>query len=254
MESIIDKVIATREEINRFLYIDQPFVGAGSGDSFGYGRGSGDGSGEGGIEGDGYGRGFGEGRGHKLCCGHGHGSNAGLGYEIYTGFAYVFHGMDDGGGIKTINGNIVDHIDDIPTIITQLHGNYARGYIVQCDLTFVPCYIAKVSNSFAHGKTLKDAIVDAEAKAMEKMPIEERIEKFKDVFGTLDSEHTGKEFYDWHYILTGSCRMGRDEFCKSKGIDLTKKYTVRYFLDITQESYRRDIINQVRKSYQIKEE
>ena len=164
--------------------------------------------------------------------------NSGSGY----GYGY--------GDIKTLNGNIVDYIDDVPTIITQVRGDIAYGLVVKEDLTFEPCFIAKVGNSFAHGKTLKEAVADAKAKEIEKMPIEERIEKFKDDFGSLDSEHTGKEFYDWHHILTGSCRMGRDDFCKIHKIDLEKKYTVRYFLDITKDSYGSNIIKLVRESYE----
>ena len=154
------------------------------------------------------------------------------------------------GDIKAINGNIVDYIDNVPTIITQVRGNIACGYIVKEDLTLDSCFIAKVGNSFAHGKTIKEAVADAEAKEMENMPVDERIEKFREVFGSLDSEHTGKEFYDWHHILTGSCRMGRDEFCKAHDIDLTKKYTVRYFLDITEESYGSDVIKLIREAYE----
>ena len=86
------------------------------------------------------------------------------------------------------------------------------------------------------------------------MPIEERIKKFTEVFGSLDSEHKGKEFYDWHHLLTGSCRMGRDTFCKSYDIDLEKKYTVRYFLDITDESYGGDVIKLIKKEYKNMEE
>ena len=85
---------------------------------------------------------------------------------------------------------------------------------------------------------------------MENMPVEERIKKFVEVFGTLDSDHTGKEFYDWHHILTGSCRMGRDEFCKAHDIDLTKKYTVRYFLQITKKAYGGNIIKLIEEKYE----
>lgn len=198
----MESVIATREEVERFLSIPKPIVGSG------FGSGSGDGNG------DGYG----------------------------------------GRDIKALNGNIVDYIDSVPTIITQVRGNIACGYIVKKDLTLEPCYIAKVGNSFAHGNTLKEAVADAEAKELENIPIEERINKFVEVFGSLDSEHTGQEFYDWHHILTGSCRMGRDEFCKAHDVDLTKKYTVRYFLDITDESYGSDVIKQVRDSYKSTEE
>ena len=43
--------------------------------------------------------------------------------------------------------------------------------------------------------------------------------------------------------------MGRDEFCKAHGIDLEKKYTVRYFLDITKDSYGGEVIWQVIAAY-----
>ena len=174
------------------------------------------------------------------------GSGAGSGY----GSGYVYGDGDGDGDIKALNGNIVDYIDDVPTIITQVRGNIACGYIIKDDLTLDPCFIANVGNSFAHGKTLKEAVADAEAKEMENMPIEERIEKFREVFGSLDSEHTGKEFYDWHHILTGSCRMGRDEFCKAHDIDLTKMYTVRYFLDITKNSFGSNVIKLIREVYE----
>lgn len=127
----------------------------------------------------------------------------------------------------------------------------ANGYIIKTDMTLEACYIAKEGNSFAHGKTLKDAAADAAAKEMHRRPVEKRIEKFIEKFGSLDSEHTGKEFYDWHHILTGSCRMGRDEFCKANGINLNMKYTVRYFLDVTKGAYGNDIIDAIRKMYQL---
>ena len=39
--------------------------------------------------------------------------------------------------------------------------------------------------------------------------------------------------------------MGRDKFYEENGIDLTKKYSVRYFLNITKNSYGGDIIKQI---------
>ena len=211
----MESVIATREEVERFLSIQ---FSSGDGDGYGYGYGDGAGYGDG----DGYGDGAGEGAGY--------------------------------GDIKALNGNIVDYIDSIPTIITQVRDNIACGYIVKKDLTLKPCYIAKAGNSFAHGNTLKEAVADAEAKELENIPIEERINKFVEVFGHLNSIHTGKRFYEWHHILTGSCQMGRDEFCKAHNINLKKDYTVRYFLEITKESYGSNVIKQVRESYKLMEE
>ena len=209
----MESVIVTREEVTRFLSIQ------GSGNGNGYGSGSG----------YGYGNGYGSGSGS----GYGYGDGSGS------------------GDISTYEGNIVDYIDGVPTIITRIHNNIAKGYVIKRDMTLEACYVAKAGYSFAHGETLKDAIADAEAKEMERMPVEERIDKFIEKFGSLNSEHTGKEFYDWHHILTGSCRMGRDEFCKDNDIDLDKKYTVRYFLSITKNAYGGSVINKILETYKM---
>ena len=250
MESL--NISVTREEVERFLsvkIINGYGIGCGFGDGYGYGGRYGYGDGDG--CGSGYGGGFGFGFRSNLIGGldDGNCSKDGGGFSIG-------YGSEDGSGeggdvsvmnIKTFKGHIVDYIDGVPTIITNIHNNVASGFIIGFDMTLIPCYVAKAGNSFAHGKTLKDAVEDAEAKEMGEMPIEERIEKFIEVFGSLNSEHTGKEFYDWHHILTGSCRMGRDKFCEENGIDLTKKYSVRYFLNITKNSYGGDIIKQIIK-------
>ena len=241
----MESVIATREEVERFLSIQQTVyvccryghgtissAGNGCGDDIGYGTGGGSGSGSADGSGVGYGSSDGSGSIYGFDYGAGYGGNY--------------------GGFKELNGNIVDYIDNVPTIISQVRGNIARGYIVKEDLTLDPCFIAKVDGSFAHGKTLEGAVIDAKAKEIEKLPIEERIANFKETFGPLNSEHIGEEFYVWHGILTGSCRMGRDGFCKAHGIDLSKKYTVKYFLDITKDSYGGDVIRLIKESYERK--
>ena len=251
----MESVIATREEVESFLSVQQIFSNFDFGrHAYGYGTSLGCGAGYG----SGCGSGESDGSGYSYDCYNGdNGSGSGNGFGSGNGCDSVCdYGYGDGSGdIKALNGNIVDYVDSLPTIIIQVKGNFAKGYVVnEVRLTLESCYIAKVGNSFAHGKTLKEAVADAKVKEMEKMPIEERIEEFKDVFGSLDSEHTGKEFYDWHHILTGSCRMGRDGFCKIHKIDLEKKYTVRYFLDITKDSYRSDIIELVCNAYGLNEE
>ena len=227
----MESISVSREEVVRFLSIQGYSYGYGDGHGHGHGSGFGDGSGAG------DGSGFGDGSGD------GDGSGSGYGSGFGSGFG------DGSGDISTYEGNIVDYIDGVPTIITRIHNNIAKGYVIKRDMTLEACYVAKVGNSFAHGETTKDAVADAEAKEMERMPVEERIEKFIEKFGSLDSEHTGKEFYDWHHILTGSCRMGRDEFCKDNYIDLDKKYTVGYFLSITKNAYGGSVIDKILETY-----
>lgn len=250
----MEGVRATREEVKRFLFNQDSnygfdyVSGKDPDDGYGFGLGSGKGSD------DGHGFSSGSGRGSGYVNGLGYGDNFGSSVVSVFGSAPDFGFGYGNGDITALNDNIVDYIDNVPTIIIQVHGNFAYGYIVKEDLTVEPCFIAKVGNSFAHGKTLKEAVADAKAKETKRLPIEERIEKFIEIFGPLDSEHTGKEFYDWHHILTGSCRMGRDGFCKSHNIDLAQKYTVRYFLDITKGSYGSDVIKMIIKAYENIEE
>ena len=195
----MESVRVTREEVQRFLSIEQKIgYGCGSGKGTDYG------SGYGGGDGYGNGRGCGSGYSHyyglSYACGDGFGSNSGYGYG--DGVSNGSGNCDESGegsgistmDIKTFNVHIVDYIDSVPTIITNIHNNVASGFIIGFDMTLIPCYVAKAGNSFAHGKTLKDAVEDAQAKEMGEMPIEERIEKFIEVFGSLDSEHIGKEF------------------------------------------------------------
>ena len=249
----MESVISTREEVQSFLSIKQPIhVSCGSGCGFSNcsGCGYGYGSGQGYASKDGYGSGNSYGSGFSNFFGNGFGCGCGCGCEESDGYGVESYY----GNILTFNGNIVDFIDMLPTIIIQVNGDFAKGYIVKDDLTLESCYIAKVGNFFAHGKTLKEAVTDAEKKQKKNMPIEERIKKFVETFGSLDSEHTGKEYYDWHHFLTGSCQMGRDKFCEAHGIDLSKKYTVKYFLNITKNSYGSNVIKLVREAYENMEE
>ena len=84
---------------------------------------------------------------------------------------------------------------------------------------------------------------------MEARPVEDRIAEFKKQYPELTTKATGKELYDWHHILTGSCTMGRDEFCRAKDVKMDQLYTIEYFLTITADSYGSDVIRQVRESY-----
>ena len=99
------------------------------------------------------------------------GSGYGSGYGSGDGSGY-------GDGIAEINGRTVHKIDGVPTVITSVKGNAAKGYILQADLTPAPCYIVKGSNLFAHGDNLHEAMAALTEKLFEDMPQEERIAAF----------------------------------------------------------------------------
>ena len=212
------------------------FMAARSGDGYGDGSGSGSGSGYG----YGYGSGYGDGSGY----GSGYGDGYGDGYSYGYGDGYGDgSGSGSGYGIKKYDGEDVHMIDDVQTIITAVHGNIAKGFILQGDLTLTPCFIAKVDGCFAHGETVRQAVTDARDKAFEEMPQEERITAFLDAIKP-NTEYPVMTLYDWHHRLTGSCEAGRKAFAKDHGIDLSADMTREEFFELTKDAYGGSVIRE----------
>ena len=191
----------------------------------GYGYGSGSGSGSGYGYGSGYGSGF--------CSGSGSGSGSGY-------------------GVKEVNGDTVYIVDDVPTIIKSVRDNIAQGFILQRDLTLIPCYVVKEQNRFAHGETLHDAFTALQEKLYDDSTEEERIEAFRKKFPEYDTLYPNRDLFAYHHVLTGSCRMGRESFCKDRGIDLDGSTTVREFIELTKDSYGGDVICKLPEVYGVK--
>ena len=226
-----------QERIERFLFVN-------SGDGSGYGSGSGDGYGGGygygGGSGGGYGGGYGGGDGDGSGDGSGYGSGSGDGYGGGYGGGYGY-----GDGVKSLNGEIVVLVDEVPTIIRSICGNVARGAIVQSDLTLRDCWIVKQDGFFAHGDTLRGAMEAMRDKLMEDMPEDERIDAFLRETNRK-KPYPAQYFYDWHHRLTGSCDMGRKAFAKDHGIDLKDgTMTLHEFLELTKNAYGGKVIRRV---------
>ena len=196
-------------------------IGCGSGSGYGYG--------------DGYGTGYGTGYGYGTGSGYGYGDGYGTGY-----------GDGSGDGIKKYDGEDVHMIDDVQTIIKAVHGNIAKGFILQGDLTLTPCFIAKVDGCFAHGETVRQAVTDARDKAFEGLPQEERITAFLDAIKP-NTAYPVMTLYDWHHRLTGSCEAGRKAFAKDHGIDLSADMTREAFFELTKDAYGGSVIREAMK-------
>ena len=190
---------------------------------------SGDGSGSGYDDGSGYGDGSGD--------GYGSGNGNGYGY-----------GYGSGSGLKSINEETIWIIDNIQTTITAISKNVAKGFILNIDLTQKPCYVVKSHNKFAHGETIKQAMKDLEEKIFEDMNTEEAINEFRNKFDK-DKKYKGITFYKWHHILTGSCTMGRDSFVQNHQLNLNKLYTVKEFIELTENDYGGEVIRQLKQYY-----
>lgn len=150
------------------------------------------------------------------------------------------------------NGQKVYMIDGVATLIDSVHQIYAKGKIIRDDMIVVPCYIARVGNSFAHGATLRKAMADARAKDMESKPLKIRIAEFRKTYPDADKKIPASELYGWHHILTGSCEMGRKQFAHAHGIDIDgDSMTVREFVSLTSHAYGSDAIRKLAETYGI---
>ena len=200
----------------------------------GYGSGSG--------SGDGYGYGYGDGNGSGY--GYGYGSGSGSGYGDGNG-----SGFGNGNGVSMLNGERVYQIDDMPTLIDSVSGNFAKGRILRSDLTTRPCYIAKVGNYFAHGDTLREAMADAQAKYNENRPLEERIADFNREFPDRDVKVEAARLFEWHHVLTGSCLAGRKAFCEEHGLNWKYGfYSVNDFIRLTRDAYGGEAIQELERT------
>ena len=202
------------EVLTREAFLHTDFDGYGSGD--GGGNGSGNGSGYG------YGDGYGDGDGS---------------------------GYGDGDGLKSLNGQTVDMIDDVPTILTSIIGNAAKGFIVCADLSLAPTFVCKQDNTFAHGETLHKAREALLEKLFDDMPTEERIAAFCKEF-KLGVKRPAMDFFSWHHRLTGSCEQGRREFALQHDVDIdSDEMTPEEFFALTRESYGGSIIRQTEEVF-----
>ena len=136
-------------------------------------------------------------------------------------------------------------IDSVPTLIDHVHGNAARGRILNRDLTTVFCYIVKSGHYFAHGETLQEAQRALEEKVMDGMPVDAKIAEFMRRFKP-GARYPARMYFDWHHILTGSCEMGRRQFARDRGIDMdSAEFTPEEFMEMTKDAYGGSVIRRL---------
>ena len=158
-------------------------------------------------------------------------------------------GYGDGSGIEEFDGHKIYNIDGVPTAITAVHGNYAKGFTIKKNSIKVQCYIARVDNSFAHGETLRQALEDATAKALQAKPLEERIADTVKTHPDQNEIIPNTELFKLHNVLTGSCEFGRNQFCEQHGISLDDAMTMCRFMELTANAYGGEAIRQLAKAY-----
>lgn len=77
--------------------------------------------------------------------------------------------------------------------------------------------------------------------------MENRVKKFKAEFPDYDKKVEAQRLFEWHHILTGSCLMGREQFCKDRGIDYKHgMYSVNEFLKICEGAYGWEQVREIK--------
>ena len=227
------------EAIEEFVFRVGAYYGRGDSSGAGYksGNGEGNGFGSGNYElyYDGYGYDFFEKNGIGKGLGQGSGYNNGTGRGTYLE-----------GGVKSINGEKVYMINNIPTIIKSVRGNIAKGFILQEDLTLSLCYIAKENRIFTHGNTIRSALAALQKRMYFDLTRNERISKFKEHFNDFTKKYPASDLFVWHHILARDKKKTCDLFCLKHGIDLEKdSFTLYEFIEITKKSYGGEFIKKL---------
>ena len=118
-------------------------------------------------------------------------------------------------------------------------------------MTFSDCWIVREGNRFGYGKDLHDTYMAAQRESAMDLPKEERLKMFVQRFPSPDEMIHIKELYHWHHALTGTCKVGRDEWCKRHGFNIERNgfATVRQFVNLTKREMGGDIIMELKNYY-----
>lgn len=148
--------------------------------------------------------------------------------------------------ITRFNGEQVYYIDGMPTVLTSVHGDIAHGYTIGDDLTTTECYVARGHGYFAHGTTAREAAAGLERKIVSGMDTGAKVEEFVKRF-SKDGKYPVRDFYEWHGLLTGSCKFGRDSFAKEHSISMDGEMGTKEFLGLTKDAFGSEVIREVIK-------
>lgn len=153
--------------------------------------------------------------------------------------------------VMFVNGYPAVRIDGILTACRFLFANYLKGFSV--SLTASDCFVAKSDTDkpvFAHGRDIRSAHRSLLAKLIGGKDIKERINDFVKSHPSWSEKYSASDLFEWHFLLTGSCKFGRDAFCKANHIDMEKdSFTVGEFVDMVRGNYGWEVIKLIPGHY-----
>lgn len=152
--------------------------------------------------------------------------------------------------ILTYNGERVYVVDGIPCVFKTVHDVWAKVDVInRTDFTAQVAFIGKCKGFFAHGETLRMALQDAKGKYYRSVDFEAKKEELKALFlRSADKKLPVSTLYDWHGILTGSCRFGRDEFMRTHALKDDDRLTLNEFVNLTAAHFGGDKIQKLQEN------
>lgn len=170
----------------------------------------------------------------------------------FGGIQFIYHRPFINGGTRVV-------IDYVETYISEIHGDFAKGFTVSANLySKCECYVCrkKIPGSetylYAHGSTMREAFLSLSEKFNSFSSLEERFCKFRSNFPDLDAKYKASDLYYWHGVIIGSCSFGRNNFCERHGIDVNNdKLTLRDFfkLVLKEDNYGNERIRMLSMTY-----
>ena len=101
----------------------------------------------------------------------------------------------------------------------------------------------KKGDFYAHGETLHEAHKFVHDKFNKAVSISDRIKAFKDKFQDFNAKVLAKDLFEWHYFLTGSCKLGRLALISERNIDINNDLvSVNEFIEMSRDKFGWEII------------
>ena len=152
-------------------------------------------------------------------------------------------------------GYKVEDIEGYPVAIITEHGRFRKGLRINNDLSAEEGYGIFYGACSAFAETMHLAFDKVQALVLNYQIGYNEPKNFADFvlsrYPDVDAPIPCLELIMLHNKITNSCTDGIKEFCQSKGINLHKEYSMRYFLTVVKDAYSSDKIQLLADKYGI---
>lgn len=186
---------------------------------------------------------------------YGYGDSVGCGDSFGCGRAFVDISLNreenySGKGILSFNNHPTYIIDGFVVYVTHMHAPWVLGEVVNNDFTTQKCYMAKVNNNYAVGRSIREVIDVMREKISTNVNNNDDIARaFVLAHPDYDKEYDWDEMVTWHSLSRFSCLDGRRNFTKYASKRSGDKATPKELISHMKNSSSRPIGEKMEKIY-----